>query len=65
MRFRAADRPKAVGCQVWPEPPGVRQGTEASAFGAFGYRLGMTMAEWACRSLMGLGGTWHIENSRP
>ncbi|WP_145825880.1 gamma-glutamyltransferase [Streptomyces sp. T12] len=43
----------------------LEQGTEASAFGAFSYRLGMTMAEWACRSLMGLGETWHIENSWP
>ncbi|MBC9727883.1 hypothetical protein [Streptomyces sp. TRM68367] len=30
-----------------------------------GYRLGMTMAEWACRSLMGLGQTWHIEDGGP
>ncbi|MEU3556387.1 gamma-glutamyltransferase [Streptomyces fragilis] len=43
----------------------LEQGTEASAVGAFSYRLGMTMAEWACRSLMGLGETWHIENSWP
>ncbi|MEU9111553.1 gamma-glutamyltransferase [Streptomyces sp. NPDC048483] len=43
----------------------LEHGTEASAFGAFSYRLGMTMAEWACRSLMGLGETWHIENSWP
>lgn len=43
----------------------LEHGTEASAFGAFSYRLGMTLAEWACRSLMGLGETWHIENSWP
>ncbi|MGQ4332957.1 gamma-glutamyltransferase [Streptomyces hayashii] len=43
----------------------LEHGTEASAFSAFSYRLGMTMAEWACRSLMGLGETWHIENSWP
>ncbi|GAA2255036.1 hypothetical protein GCM10010232_50390 [Streptomyces amakusaensis] len=43
----------------------LEQGTESSAFGAFSYRLGMTMTEWACRSLMGLGQTWHIENSWP
>ncbi|MFI1885957.1 gamma-glutamyltransferase [Streptomyces jumonjinensis] len=43
----------------------LEQGTESSAFGAFSYRLGMTMTEWACRSLMGLGETWHIENSWP
>jgi hypothetical protein len=43
----------------------LEHGTEASAVGAFSYRLGMTLAEWACRSLMGLGETWHIENSWP
>ncbi|HUW11561.1 MAG TPA: gamma-glutamyltransferase, partial [Anaerolineae bacterium] len=40
-------------------------GTERSARHAVGYRLGMTMAEWACRSLMGLGQTWHIEDGGP
>ncbi|MEU9379957.1 hypothetical protein AB0D38_02630 [Streptomyces sp. NPDC048279] len=25
----------------------------------------MTMAEWACRSLMGLGQTWHLEDGGP
>jgi hypothetical protein len=39
--------------------------TEKSARHALGYRLGMTMAEWACRSLMGLGQTWHIEDGGP
>lgn len=39
--------------------------TEQSARHALGYRLGMTMAEWACRSLMGLGQTWHIEDGGP
>ncbi|MCX0246571.1 gamma-glutamyltransferase [Streptomyces drozdowiczii] len=43
----------------------LEQGTEASARGALGYRLGMTMAEWACRSLLGLGQTYHIEDSWP
>ncbi|MEV5155869.1 gamma-glutamyltransferase [Streptomyces werraensis] len=40
-------------------------GTERSAKSILGYRLGMTMAEWACRSLMGLGQTWHIEDGGP
>ncbi|GAA2463365.1 gamma-glutamyltransferase [Streptomyces macrosporus] len=39
--------------------------TERTAKNALGYRLGMTMAEWACRSLMGLGQTWHIEDGGP
>ncbi|MFF9089942.1 gamma-glutamyltransferase [Streptomyces sp. NPDC014991] len=43
----------------------LQEGTESSARGAFSYRLGMTMAEWACRSLMGLGQTWHIEDKWP
>ncbi|WP_461001147.1 hypothetical protein [Streptomonospora sediminis] len=41
------------------------QGAEASARGAFAYRLGMTMAEWACRRLMGLGPTTHAETAAP
>ncbi|MYS22498.1 hypothetical protein GA0115240_142152 [Streptomyces sp. DvalAA-14] len=40
-------------------------GTERTAKGALGYRLGMTMTEWACRYLMGLGQTWHIEDGGP
>ncbi|NJQ03305.1 gamma-glutamyltransferase [Streptomyces sp. PLAI1-29] len=40
-------------------------GTERTAKNALGYRLGMTMAEWACRSLMGLGQTWHLEDGGP
>ncbi|MEU1591267.1 gamma-glutamyltransferase [Streptomyces sp. NPDC005708] len=40
-------------------------GTERTAKSALGYRLGMTMTEWACRSLMGLGQTWHIEDGGP
>lgn len=43
----------------------LEQGTESSARGALGYRLGMTMAEWACRSLLGLSQTYHIEDSWP
>ena len=40
-------------------------GTEKTARGAFGYRVGMTMAEWVCRGLMGLGPTLHAETSPP
>ncbi|MER5387238.1 hypothetical protein ABT040_44665 [Streptomyces sp. NPDC002688] len=40
-------------------------GTERTAKSMLGYRLGMTMAEWACRSLMGLGQTWHFEDGGP
>lgn len=40
-------------------------GTERTAKSALGYRLGMTMTEWACRYLMGLGQTWHIEDGGP
>ena len=38
-------------------------GTERTARAAFGYRVGMTMAEWVCRGLMGLGPTLHAETS--
>ncbi|MEV4179174.1 hypothetical protein [Nonomuraea sp. NPDC049709] len=39
--------------------------TERSAKNAASYRLGMTMAEWACRSLLGLGQTEHLELGGP
>lgn len=45
--------------------PVYEYGTERSAKNALGYRLGMTMAEWATRSLMGLGQTLHIEDGGP
>ena len=38
-----------------------RDGTEKTARALFAYRLGMTMAEWACRGLMGLDPTVHAE----
>ena len=57
-------RPGSSGYLV--EPNAVYyHGTERTARGAFGYRLGMTMAEWACRGLMGLGPTLHAETSAP
>lgn len=39
--------------------------TESSMRTAFGYHIGMTMAEWACRAQMGLGPTTHAENACP
>ncbi|GEM_PF-3090406 len=42
-----------------------REGTEKTAQAAFGYRIGMTMAEWVCRGLMGLGPTAHAEAHKP
>ncbi|MFE7425245.1 hypothetical protein [Streptomyces sp. NPDC057545] len=42
-----------------------RHGTERSARSAFGYHLGMTMAQWACAGMMGLGPTQHIEAGGP
>ncbi|MFJ4713573.1 gamma-glutamyltransferase [Streptomyces sp. NPDC088785] len=45
--------------------PVYAHGTERSAKVAAGYRLGMTMTEWACRSLLGLGQTEHLELGGP
>ncbi|MGC5234456.1 gamma-glutamyltransferase [Streptomyces albogriseolus] len=45
--------------------PVYAHGTERSAKNAAGYRLGMTMTEWACRSLLGLGQTEHLELGGP
>lgn len=42
-----------------------REGTEKTARALFGYRIGMTMAEWACRGLMSLGPTIHAEITTP
>ncbi|SNS21145.1 hypothetical protein [Actinomadura mexicana] len=38
-----------------------QEGTEKTARAMFAYRIGMTMAEWVCRGLMGLGPTIHAE----
>ncbi|MFI6579604.1 gamma-glutamyltransferase [Embleya sp. NPDC050493] len=40
-------------------------GAERSARGAFGYRLGMTMAQWLCCGLMGLPSTVDVESRPP
>lgn len=45
--------------------PVYAHGTERSAKNAAGYRLGMTMTAWACRSLLGLGQTQHLELGGP
>ncbi len=45
--------------------PVYAHGTERSAKNAAAYRLGMTMTEWACRSLLGLGQTEHLELGGP
>ncbi|MFI0818642.1 gamma-glutamyltransferase [Streptomyces sp. NPDC021098] len=45
--------------------PVYAHGTERSAKSAAAYRLGMTMTEWACRSLLGLGQTEHLELGGP
>lgn len=42
-----------------------QEGTEKTARAMFGYRIGMTMAEWASRGLMGLGPTVHAEATTP
>jgi hypothetical protein len=41
------------------------RGTESSTRTAFGYHIGMAMAEWACGALMGLGPTPHAESAAP
>ena len=45
--------------------PVYAHGTERTAKNAAAYRLGMTMTEWACRSLLGLGQTEHLELGGP
>jgi hypothetical protein len=64
-RTASAEAPSGgAGFQL--EPNAVyRDGTEKTARAMFGYRIGMTMAEWACRSLMGLGPTIHAEATWP
>jgi hypothetical protein len=58
-RLLLSERPRLVPSIAYS------QGAERSAQGAFAYRLGMTMTEWACRGLMGLGPTMHAESARP
>ncbi|MFB7470822.1 hypothetical protein [Kitasatospora sp. NPDC056184] len=65
VRQAAASHPTlGTGMEVVPSVV-YTHGTEASMRTAFGYHVGMTMAEWACRSLMGLGPTTHAESAVP
>ncbi|MEU7871269.1 hypothetical protein [Dactylosporangium sp. NPDC049140] len=52
------------GAAVYHLEPNViyQYGTEVSAQVGFGYRMGMTMAEWASRGLLGTGPTDHAES---
>jgi hypothetical protein len=63
---RSPDAKPKVGTSGYIVEPNIvySHGTERTARGAFGYRIGMTMAEWACR-LMGLGPTSHAEADPP
>ncbi|MFF2951761.1 hypothetical protein ACFVVU_10540 [Kitasatospora sp. NPDC057965] len=56
--------PGGAGTEIVPSVV-YTHGTEGSMRSAFGYHVGMTMAEWACRSLMGLGPTTHAESAAP
>lgn len=60
------DSPLAASPTGWALRSSVvyTEGTERTAQ-AFGYRLGMTMAEWVVRGLCGLGPTTHCEDGRP
>ncbi|MGW3890456.1 hypothetical protein ACWD69_17340 [Micromonospora chokoriensis] len=41
------------------------RGTEATAKGAFSYRVGMTMAEWLCWGNLGMSHSLHAESTCP
>ncbi|WP_444951043.1 hypothetical protein [Micromonospora ureilytica] len=41
------------------------RGTEATAKGAFSYRVGMTMAEWLCWGNLGMSHSLHAESACP
>ena len=59
--------PLVVSPTGWALRPSVvyTDGAERTAQAAFGYRLGMTMAEWVTRGLCGLGPTTHCEDGVP
>lgn len=42
-----------------------QRGAESSAKGAFGYRIGMTMAEWLCWGHLGMSPSTHAESTCP
>ena len=62
--YRTPDQSLLFGPTRYRIEPNVvyRDGTERTARALFAYRIGMTMAEWACRGLMGLGPTIHAES---
>lgn len=63
---RTRHRSSTGGTGFTLEPNAVyTDGTDFTAKAAFGHRVGMTMAEWACRGLMGLGPTVHAEAHPP
>lgn len=59
-----APTPRAAGRRLFVNALH-RHGTERSAQTAFGYHLGMTMAQWMCAGMMGLGPTQHVEAGGP
>ncbi|MBO0881618.1 MAG: hypothetical protein J2P17_15010, partial [Mycobacterium sp.] len=59
-----ANNGSGSGFAIEPNPVFI-EGAERTAQVAFGYRLGMTIADWACRGLMGLGPTVHAEMTIP
>ncbi|MEU2458217.1 hypothetical protein ACWGNY_03585 [[Kitasatospora] papulosa] len=56
--------PGATGQRLTLDPV-YAYGTERTAKSAAAYRLGMTMTDWVCRSLLGLGQTQHLELGGP
>ncbi|WP_406406172.1 hypothetical protein [Streptomyces sp. NBC_01643] len=64
LRKVKAPAPTAAGRRLFVNAV-YRHGTERSAQSAFGYHFGMTMAQWMCAGMMGLGPTQHIETGGP
>lgn len=64
VRSKSTVHPHGSGLAIVPSVV-YTHGTESSTRSAFGYHVGMTMAEWACRGLMGLGPTSHAESAVP
>ena len=64
---RARSAPGAAAVTGYSLEPNVvyLEGTEKTARAMFAYRIGMTMAEWACTRLLGLGPTVHAEATVP
>jgi hypothetical protein len=64
LRRYGSQNSRRSGCLIEPNIM-YSKGTERTGQAAFAYRIGMTMAEWVCRRLMGLGPTLHAEVKRP